>query len=148
MPNSDDSRERLREKVAAEHGFQLYKRYSEKHAATRIGLDYSTLKRKRRAGLVPFVDLGGGSVGYMGYHIADIITLGVRARHDVLHIERGGEGTEPWASTAEGPSSLENGFSTKGAEARPTIVPATTGPPASLSALALARLALKKPGRS
>ena len=148
MPNNQEPRERLREKVAAQHGFQLYKRYSEKHAAKRIGLDYSTLKRKRRAGLVPFVDLGGGSVGYMGYHIADIITFGVRATHDASHIEPGGEGKEPWASTAEGPSSLANGFSTKGAEARPTIVPATTGPLVSLSALALARLALKKPSRS
>jgi hypothetical protein len=81
MPDNDDPHARIREKVAVEHRFQLYRRYSERDAAERIGFDYSTLKRKRRAGLIPFVDLGGGSVGYMGYHIADIILLGVNAKH-------------------------------------------------------------------
>jgi hypothetical protein len=86
-PDGENPREVLREKVAAQHGFQPYKRYSEKHAAELIGLDYSTLKRKRRTGLVPFIDLGGGSVGYMGYHIADIILFGVKAK-------------EPWVDGA------------------------------------------------
>jgi hypothetical protein len=79
MSQNPDDREKLRERVAAEHKFQLYKRYSERQAADRIGLDYSTLKRKRRGGLVPFVDMGGGSVAYLGYHIADIILFGVGA---------------------------------------------------------------------
>ena len=83
MPDTMDEKERLREKVAAEHGFQFYRRYSERQAAETIGWDYSTLKRKRRAGLVPFVDLGGGSVGYMGYHIADIILFGVKAKENL-----------------------------------------------------------------
>ena len=74
-----DEKEILRKRVATENNFQLYKIYSERDAAERIGWDYSTLKRKRRGGLVPFVDRGGGSVAYMGYHIADIILFGVRA---------------------------------------------------------------------
>jgi hypothetical protein len=69
-------REDLRKRVATENNFQLYRNYSERDAAERIGWDYSTLKRKRRRGLVPFVDRGGGSVAYMGYHIADIILFG------------------------------------------------------------------------
>src|SRR5262245_4149028 len=77
---TQEQREKLREKVAAQHGVRLYKRYSEKAAALAIGFDYSTLKRKRRVGLVPFVDVGGGTVGYMGYHIADIILFGVKAK--------------------------------------------------------------------
>jgi len=47
----------------SEHRFQIYKRYPEREAAEHSGCDYSTLKRKRRAALVPFVDLGAGSVG-------------------------------------------------------------------------------------
>jgi hypothetical protein len=38
-----DEREGLRKNVATENNFQLYKCYSEKDAATRIGWDYSTL---------------------------------------------------------------------------------------------------------
>jgi hypothetical protein len=131
----EDQRERLREKVAAEHRFQLYKRYSERSAAERISVDYSTLKRKRRAGLVPFVDLGGGSIAYMGYQIADIILFGVKA-------------TEPWPGTPDDPFSSANGSSTSATEAQPIIAPATTGTPASSSALALARSTLKMPAKS
>jgi hypothetical protein len=87
MFHHEDQRERLRAKVTAEQRFQLYRRYSERSAAEHIGVDYSTLKRKRRAGLVPFVDLGGGSVGYMGYHIADIILFGVNAKDEQVNSE-------------------------------------------------------------
>ena len=57
MLDDEIRKEMLRERIAKENAFQLYKRYSEKHAADMIGCDYSTLKRKRRAGLVPFVDI-------------------------------------------------------------------------------------------
>src|SRR5690349_12400786 len=93
-----DEKEILRKRVATENSFQLYKIYSEREAAERIGWDYSTLKRKRRSGLVPFVDRGGGSVAYMGYHIADIILFGVRALDEQLEPTSGGR--EIWASTA------------------------------------------------
>ena len=48
MPDTEDDKEKIREKVAAENSIQLYKRYSERDAAKTIGWDYSTLKRKRR----------------------------------------------------------------------------------------------------
>src|SRR6266850_325350 len=98
MSGSQGHREKLREKIAAEHGILLYKRYSEKVAAEAIGLDYSTLKRKRRAGLLPFVDMGSGSVRYMGYQIADIIAFGVNARRDPL-VES--NEADIWASTPD-----------------------------------------------
>jgi hypothetical protein len=57
-----DERDKLRSRVATDNGFQLYRSYSERVAAQWIGWDYSTLKRKRRSGLVPFVDRGAGSI--------------------------------------------------------------------------------------
>lgn len=76
---SDDLRV-MREKVAEEYKLSLYRQYSEKQAAAFIGLDYSTLKRKRLAGLVPYVDKGGGSIAYLGFQMADIILFGVNAK--------------------------------------------------------------------
>lgn len=72
--------EKLREKIAAEHNIALYRRYYEKQAAAILSVDYTTGTRKRRAGLWPYVDLGGGSVAYMGYQLADIIAFGVKAK--------------------------------------------------------------------
>jgi hypothetical protein len=131
MSDNDDHRERVREKVAAEHGFQLYKRYSEKQAADKIGCDYSTLKRKRRAGLVPFVDLGGGSVGYMGYHIADVILFGVRAR-------------EQWISTSVASTNVEALASAPNLEGPDTSAASLKAGRSSASALALAILTKRK----
>src|SRR6266436_9118176 len=107
-----DEREGLRKNVANENNFQLYKSYSERDAAKRIGWDYSTLKRKRRAGLVPFVDRGGGSVAYMGYHIADIILFGVRAPHEQCEADPVICGTPSWPDTRKEPSSSVSGSST------------------------------------
>ena len=64
----------------------------------RLAGDYSTLKRKRRAGLVPFVDKGGGSIAYLGRDIANIILFGVKAR-------------EQWVSTTAGSFSAATGGS-------------------------------------
>ena len=74
----------------------------------------------------------------MGYHIADIIVFGVDAIY---------EGWQPQPARNEvpnakilhvDPSSLANGSSISGMAALPTTAPATTQPPASSSALALA----------
>jgi hypothetical protein len=131
LAHREDHREMLREKVAAQHGFQLYKRYSEKDAARQIGFDYSTLKRKRRANLVPFVDVGGGSVGYMGYQIADIILFGVKAK-------------EPWESTPNARSSVVSGGSVLRPGAAATSAASSKDDRSSASALALAMLTKRK----
>jgi hypothetical protein len=131
MPLHNDDKDRLRERVATEHCFQLYKRYSERHAADKIGWDYSTLKRKRRAGLVPFVDQGGGSVGYMGYHIADIILFGVKAK-------------EQWAGTQGASSSVETGGSAPSPEGPDISAARSNDTRSSASALALAMLTKRK----
>ena len=70
---------KLREEVASEYGFRLARLYPEKHAARFLEVEINTLRRKRRKRLLPFVDRGDGSVGYMGWQVADIILLGVRA---------------------------------------------------------------------
>jgi hypothetical protein len=138
MLDHDSHRESLREKVAAAHGFELYKRYSEKDAAPHIGCDYSTLKRKRRTGLLPFVDLGGGSVGYMGYHIADIIVFGVKAR-----VEYDSNGTHPCPDTRGANTESANGGSDSARDQPPTMASATTPPSSATTALALARRSLR-----
>jgi hypothetical protein len=139
-----DERERLREKVAAENGFQLYRHYSERLAAERLGWDYSTLKRKRRAGIVPFVDRGGGSVAYMGYHLADIILYGVRAR------QQQGSAVEDasWPNTPGETTRLVTGGSDSEKDRQPTMASATTERSDAPSALALARQSLSAPSRS
>jgi len=134
----EDQIERLREKVAAEHRFQLYKRYSERSAAEHIGVDYSTLKRKRRACLVPFVDLGGGSVGYMGYHIADIILFGVKAKDQQVNSE-----TNLCPDTRGGTTKSANGGSDSARDLPPTMASVTTPQSSATSALALARRSLR-----
>src|SRR5882757_1066861 len=101
-----EERERLRNLVAAEHGFQLYRSYAERDGAAMIGWDYSTLKRKRRAGLVPFVDRGSGSVGYMGYHLADIIVFGIKSKHQDVEV---GSVEASWADTASETTRLASG---------------------------------------
>src|SRR5215471_21072255 len=136
-------RESLRTKVAAENNFQLYKSYSERDAAERIGWDYSTLKRKRRGGLVPFVDRGGGSVAYMGYHIANIILFGVRARDEEFDSAISGSGT--WAGTASATTKSGSGGSDSAADLPPTTASDTMPPNKATSALALARRTLNAP---
>lgn len=69
----------MREGIAEEYGFALFRQYSEKQAAGLIGYSYDTLKRKRLQGLVPYVDKGGDSIGYLGFHLADILLYGVQA---------------------------------------------------------------------
>jgi hypothetical protein len=151
MPDTRDEKERLREKVAAEHGIQLYRRYGERQAAETIGWNYATLKRKRRAGLVPFVDLGGGSVGYMGYQIADIIAYGVKAKDEARDGEFDGtsngaatsDRSGTWPNTASATTRSASGGSDS-APGRPATTPSATTPTASAtSALALARQTLK-----
>jgi hypothetical protein len=140
-----DEREGLRQNVATENNFQLYRSYSEKDAAERIGWDYSTLKRKRRGGLVPFVDRGGGSVAYMGYHIADIIIFGVRAPSEEFKPASGG--SETWGNTASETTRSGIGGSDN-APAQPlTTASDTTRPSKATSALALALQTLNSPKR-
>jgi hypothetical protein len=138
-----DEKEKVREKVSAEHGIQLYRRYGERQAAEAIGWDYATLKRKRRAGLVPFVDLGGGSVGYMGYQIADIIVFGVKARDRNPDGESTSEGNGAWPDTASGTTRSASGGSDSATDRPATTQSDTTPPRGTTSALALARRSLK-----
>jgi hypothetical protein len=69
-------REKMREGIAAEYGFALFRAYSEKEAAHFIGVDISTLKRRRRAGKVGFIKQGDRNVRYLGLQIADLIAFG------------------------------------------------------------------------
>ncbi|RVD58839.1 DNA-binding protein [Mesorhizobium sp. M2D.F.Ca.ET.223.01.1.1] len=66
----------MREGVAKEYGFALYRRYSEKQAAHLLGIDLTTLKRWRRAGKTPYVNLGPRKKQYLGTHIADMMIKG------------------------------------------------------------------------
>lgn len=141
MSGSQGQREKLREKIAEVHGILLYKRYSEKAAAVAIGLDYSTLKRKRRAGLLPFVNMGSGSVGYMGYQIADIIAFGVNAKgRRLLEVNE----AVPWASTHDASSNAETGGSAPSLEDPDTSAAGSKAGRSSASALALAILTKRK----
>lgn len=75
-----DDVDAMREAVAKEYGFALYRRYSEPEAAHYLSVDLSTLKRWRRAGKTPFVNLGERQVRYLGVHIADMMLWGEKWR--------------------------------------------------------------------
>ena len=69
----------LRDRVALEGGFSLYKKYAEKATASFLGVDLSTLKRWRRKGMFedkfPY-EHGEDGVRYLGIYIADLIIWG------------------------------------------------------------------------
>lgn len=72
-----DELERMREKVAEANGFALYRQYGEEESAHFLKVDVSTLKRWRREGKTPYVNMGERKIRYMGYMIADIL-MGVK----------------------------------------------------------------------
>lgn len=67
----------MREAVAKEYGFSLYRQYGEEEAAHFLRKDLSTLKRWRRKGLTPFISMGERQIRYLGVHIADMLIKGV-----------------------------------------------------------------------
>ncbi|MBZ9975458.1 hypothetical protein [Mesorhizobium sp. BR-1-1-10] len=70
----------LREAVALEYDFRLYRQYSEPEAAFILRVDLSTLKRWRRANKAPGVNMGERQVRYWGYKLADFMLLGEQWR--------------------------------------------------------------------
>lgn len=121
-----EERTKIREAVAIENGFALYRQYSEKEAARFVRVDQSTLKRWRRNGLIPYLRFGVIGVRYLGVHVADLII----------------RGTEQWEDIANEPSSLAHLGSAGGRAVQPGIVAGGKVP--APSALASARRILKK----
>ena len=122
---------KLREAVAIENGFSLYRQYSyrqysEKEAACFVRIDQSTLKRWRRKGLIPYVSFGTTGVRYLGVHVADLII----------------RGTAQWEDIPNKPSSLVTLGSPSGQAAQRGIV--AGGKVTAPSALASAQRILKK----
>lgn len=68
----------MREGIAKEYGFALYRQYGEAEAAHYLKVDQSTLKRWRRKGLTSFVNMGERQIRYLGIHIADMLIKGVQ----------------------------------------------------------------------
>jgi predicted site-specific integrase-resolvase len=64
--------------VAEEYKITFYRQYGEEEAAHILKVDLSTLKRWRRAGKVPHVNLGERMVRYFGIHIIDILIKGAK----------------------------------------------------------------------
>jgi hypothetical protein len=91
----------LRERVAQEYGFSLWRLYREREVAAFLDVDLSTLKRKRRKKQLEFVDKGHGSVGYLGIHIANFLILGSKAlqcqnsENANIDVATGGSQSEP-----------------------------------------------------
>jgi hypothetical protein len=77
---------KLREAVAVENGFALYRQYSEKEAARFAHVDPSTLKRWRRKALVSYIRFGANGVRYLGIHVADLIIRGTGPWDDIRNV--------------------------------------------------------------
>ncbi|SDA35522.1 hypothetical protein SAMN02799622_06112 [Methylobacterium sp. UNC378MF] len=78
----------LRHSVAQAYEIDPHRQYTERAAASLLvppderrggRSDVSTLKRKRRAGKIPHVPLGDGSVAYLGMMLCDFLTFGERS---------------------------------------------------------------------
>ena len=63
----------MREAVARENEITLYRSYGEEQAAASLGIDVSTLKKWRRDGKVPFVNMGQRKVRYLGFMVCDVL---------------------------------------------------------------------------
>lgn len=72
----DEEQQKKREDVAKEYGFSLPRNYCEKYTASILDVDLSTLKRWRRAGKTPFINMGERHIRYRGYDIADMLLNG------------------------------------------------------------------------
>jgi len=67
----------MREAVAREYGFVLFRQYGEEQAAHLLNVDLSTLKRWRAEGPIRYVSMGPRKIRYLGIHIADMLLKGV-----------------------------------------------------------------------
>jgi hypothetical protein len=72
-----DKHQIMREAVAHEYGFKLYRQYAEKEVCAFLKKDISTLKRWRRKGLIEFIRMGPKHIQYFGYQVADMLIKGV-----------------------------------------------------------------------
>ena len=73
-----DENHLMREAIAKEYGFALYRQYGEEQAAHILNIDLSTLKRWRTEGLTPYIAMGPRKIRYLGIHLADMLTKGVK----------------------------------------------------------------------
>ncbi|MCJ2066509.1 hypothetical protein MKK63_28005 [Methylobacterium sp. J-088] len=83
-----DQLHELRHSVARAYDIDPHRQYGERAAAALLippgerrnaSGDVSTLKRKRRAGKIPHVPLGDGSVAYLGLMLCDFLAFGERS---------------------------------------------------------------------
>jgi hypothetical protein len=123
-------RETLRRQIAQDHGFALYKHYSEPDAAAFLRLHPVTLKKIRLAGAIGYISKGRRAIAYFGFHIADYLIDQLR----------------PCRATPNTASRSANGGFPSGAEAPPGTPPATTQRPNARDVSALARTILSRPG--
>jgi hypothetical protein len=125
-------REILRRQIADDHGFALYRHYSERDAAAFLRLHPVTLKKIRLAGAIGYISKGRRAVAYFGFQIADYLIDQVR----------------PCRATPSTVSKSANGGFPSGAEAPPGTPLSTTQRPSARDVSALARTILSRPGRS
>ena len=126
------SRETLRRQIAQDHGFALYKHYSEPDAAAFLRLHPVTLKKIRLAGSIGYISKGRRAIAYFGFQIADYLIDQLR----------------PCRATPDTNFKSENGGSPSGAEAPPGTPPATIPRPSARDVSALARTILSRPGKN
>ena len=72
------SRETLRRQIADDHGFAVYKHYSERDAAAFLRLHPVTHKKIRLGGSIGYISKGRRAIAYFGFQIADYLIDQVR----------------------------------------------------------------------
>jgi hypothetical protein len=125
------SRETLRRQIADDHGFALYKHYSERDAAAFLRFHPVTLKKVRLGGSIGYISKGRRAIAYFGFQIADYLIDQVR----------------PCRATPSTVSRSANGGFPSGAEAPPGTPLSTTQRPSARDVSALAQTILSRPGK-
>src|ERR1700704_4176543 len=116
------ARETLRRQIASDHGFALYKHYSERDAPAFLCLHPVTLKKVRLAGSIGYISKGRRASAYFGFQIADYLIDQVR----------------PCRATPSTVSRSANGEFPSGAEVPPGTRLCTTQRPSARDVSALA----------
>jgi hypothetical protein len=125
-------RETLRRQIADDHGFALYRHYSERDAAAFLRLHTVTLKKIRLAGAIGYISKGRRAVAYFGFQIADYLIDQVR----------------PCRATPSTVSRSANGGFPSGAGVPPGVPPSMSRQPSARDGSALARTILSRPANA
>jgi excisionase family DNA binding protein len=126
---SDPDNLRRMADIAQEMGTPLYRRFSEKDTAEKLGVSLPTLRRMRAEGKIAFLRIGDRKVEYFGFQIVEYLLGSIKEAE--------------WEESSHESSKSEITGSQKGAGAKSGTERGSTTRPAKRDALASALRTLR-----